>query len=463
MPPDESLPPYQPPALLDAANAADDTSDDAAEPPSYEDAPSTSQQSRNASSNGNTSRLSLTNPFRSRASANAHTPDDDNRLDEKNRLIRQHNQQAHPNQPPPGYFASSSTDCPHWVERRCRLTARPRQCCTCMDKRPYTEDGRYPVYMDGYSELGSVVRWAHYCEPCRKAESRLHKCYDTKARPPPGQNAYRAPGNEQARVAREMADKKLQIELSQDPDGGLETTMQRKQRDQKERQERKERRRELWEATKEAAEKELDDAWEADQLQRMSKGESVSCLTVRRHFLMAHPNYHSQHHRDRDTEGKGKGKGKRVVGTFGEYMEPPTAEPGVNLIMKPITTAEVREARKTWEASSNADERERKRWEENEAHHVQEILEAVRNAARDAEQRHYEDMVAAKQRNEYEAYGDGAKVHWSVSRIISRGSSSRRADASSSLAPDRAGGGSSSSSSTSEWLSRLFGRRDARQ
>ncbi|CAK7233845.1 hypothetical protein SCUCBS95973_008733 [Sporothrix curviconia] len=68
---------------------------------------------------------------------------------------------------------SSSTDCPHWLERGCKLTSGPRRCCSCLDKRPTRVDGRYPVYIDGRGErFGSTTRWAHYCSSCKEAEKK---------------------------------------------------------------------------------------------------------------------------------------------------------------------------------------------------------------------------------------------------------------------------------------------------
>ncbi|KAI5864829.1 hypothetical protein GGS23DRAFT_595522 [Durotheca rogersii] len=56
--------------------------------------------------------------------------------------------------------------CTHWAESECRLTLRPRQCCSCIDKRPETESGLYPMYVDGEGWVERAARWKYYCSGC---------------------------------------------------------------------------------------------------------------------------------------------------------------------------------------------------------------------------------------------------------------------------------------------------------
>ncbi|KAI1807042.1 hypothetical protein F4811DRAFT_63912 [Daldinia bambusicola] len=58
--------------------------------------------------------------------------------------------------------------CSHWSESGCNLTANSRQCCSCVDDRPKTESGLYPMFVDHEGWVERAPRWQYYCPNCRE-------------------------------------------------------------------------------------------------------------------------------------------------------------------------------------------------------------------------------------------------------------------------------------------------------
>ncbi|XXH05690.1 hypothetical protein Hte_012125 [Hypoxylon texense] len=58
--------------------------------------------------------------------------------------------------------------CSHWSESECLITVKSRKCCACMDQRPETKSGKYPMYVDGEGWVESATRWQYYCPNCQK-------------------------------------------------------------------------------------------------------------------------------------------------------------------------------------------------------------------------------------------------------------------------------------------------------
>ncbi|KAI8961989.1 hypothetical protein F5Y11DRAFT_324300 [Daldinia sp. FL1419] len=58
--------------------------------------------------------------------------------------------------------------CSHWSESGCNMTANCRQCCSCVDDRPRTESGLYPMYVDHEGWVERAPRWQYYCPNCRE-------------------------------------------------------------------------------------------------------------------------------------------------------------------------------------------------------------------------------------------------------------------------------------------------------
>ncbi|KAI1136097.1 hypothetical protein F5Y05DRAFT_392914 [Hypoxylon sp. FL0543] len=57
--------------------------------------------------------------------------------------------------------------CVHWEEADCLLHASSRKCCACMDQRPRSEYGKYPMYVDGDGWVTKGTRWQYYCHNCK--------------------------------------------------------------------------------------------------------------------------------------------------------------------------------------------------------------------------------------------------------------------------------------------------------
>ncbi|KAI1477130.1 hypothetical protein K445DRAFT_314382 [Daldinia sp. EC12] len=58
--------------------------------------------------------------------------------------------------------------CSHWSESGCNMTANSRQCCSCVDERPKTESGLYPMFVDHEGWVEKATRWQYYCPNCKE-------------------------------------------------------------------------------------------------------------------------------------------------------------------------------------------------------------------------------------------------------------------------------------------------------
>lgn len=63
--------------------------------------------------------------------------------------------------------------CSHWSESMCRITVKSRKCCSCMDERPETNSGLYPMYVDGQGWVEKATRWQYYCPNCQGALNQV--------------------------------------------------------------------------------------------------------------------------------------------------------------------------------------------------------------------------------------------------------------------------------------------------
>lgn len=85
-------------------------------------------------------------------------PSDDEKSSDAKRGARLGRQQRSREQQPP---------CIHWSGSGCRMTANSRNCCSCVDERPVTESGLYPMYVDGEGWVEGATRWQYYCPSCQ--------------------------------------------------------------------------------------------------------------------------------------------------------------------------------------------------------------------------------------------------------------------------------------------------------
>ncbi|OTB04424.1 hypothetical protein M426DRAFT_320786 [Hypoxylon sp. CI-4A] len=65
--------------------------------------------------------------------------------------------------------APPSFCCRHWDATRCTISSGSRRCCACLDTRPRTTNGLYPMFVSGKGGwTQGATRWQYYCANCRE-------------------------------------------------------------------------------------------------------------------------------------------------------------------------------------------------------------------------------------------------------------------------------------------------------
>ncbi|KAI1459478.1 hypothetical protein F4805DRAFT_420408 [Annulohypoxylon moriforme] len=68
----------------------------------------------------------------------------------------------------PSWSLVEHPPCAHLSESGCMMSGKTNICCACMDDRPLSESGLYPMYVDGEGWVERAKKWQFYCPSCQE-------------------------------------------------------------------------------------------------------------------------------------------------------------------------------------------------------------------------------------------------------------------------------------------------------